>query len=158
MSIHDQKTFLTSIHPFEMLDKVELEKTLNSLNIAYYKKNETLISPEKKSEFLYIVVKGEVGEFREDELIKIYTDANIFDADALIYSKTKDEFKVMEELICFELDKKVFLSLFDTNDKFKDFFIKDLANKIQSAKQKEYSTQLSGFMIAKVYDTYINEP
>ncbi len=158
MSMHDQKTFLRSIHPFEILSEDELNKTLQSLNIAYYKKDEILISPDLKSNFLYIVVKGEVGEYRNNELIKIYTNSNIFDADALIYNNTKDEFTVMEELICFELDKKVFLSLFDTNNIFKDFFIQDLANKIQSAKQKEYSSELSGFMIAKVYDTYIHEP
>jgi CBS domain-containing protein len=158
MSIHDQKTFLKSIHPFEMLSKDELDKTLKSLNVAYYKKDEILISPDLTSQFLYIVVKGEVGEYHDGELIKIYTDANLFDADSLIYGKTKDEFKVIEELICFELDKKVFLSLFEANENFKDFFIQDLANKIQSAKRKEYSTQLSGFMIAKVYDTYIHAP
>lgn len=141
-----------------MLSKVELSKMLNSLNIAYYKKNETLISKDSSSEFLYIVVKGEVGEYKDDELVKIYTDANIFDADVLIYEKSKSEFIVTEELICFELDKKVFLALLDTNTKFKNFFINDLTNKIQSAKQKEYSTQLSGFMIARVYDTYIHTP
>ena len=158
MSLHDQKSFIKSIHPFEMLTNDELTLTLNSLNIAYYKKDETLISKEKLPDFLYIVVKGEVGEFKEGELIKIYGDSNIFDTDSLIYNKTEDEFRVLEELICFELDKKVFLSLLETNSSFKDFFIQGLADKIQSAKQKEYSSELSSFMIARVYDTYIHSP
>ncbi len=158
MSLHDQETFIKSIHPFEMLSSAELALALNSLNIAYYKKDEVLISKQKTANFLYIVVKGEVGEYKEDELIKVYSDSNIFDTDSLIYSKTEYEFKVLEELICFEMDKKVFLSLLDSNSSFKDFFIQDLANKIQSAKQKEYSSELSSFMIARVYDTYIHSP
>ncbi len=158
MSLHDQESFLKSIHPFEMLTQTELNSTLNSMNIAYYKKDSILISPGVESKYLYIVVKGEVGEFHENELIKVYSNSNTFDADSLIYGKTEDSFSVLEELICFELDKKVFLALLETNDVFKNFFIQGLANKIQSAKQKEYSTQLSGFMIAKVFDSYIHEP
>ncbi|MFK5881505.1 MAG: putative nucleotidyltransferase substrate binding domain-containing protein [Sulfurospirillum sp.] len=158
MSLHNQESFIKSIHPFEMLTQEELSLTLNSINIAYYKKDEVLISKEKLPIFLYIIVKGEVGEYRDGELIKVYSDSNIFDTDSLIYNKTDDEFRVMEELICFELDKKVFLSLLDTNGSFKDFFIQDLANKIQSAKQKEYSSELSSFMIARVFDTYIHSP
>lgn len=158
MSLHDQKTFLTSIHPFEMLNIKELDRALNALNIAYYKKDELLISSEKLPNFLYIVVKGEVGEYHNNELVKVYSDSNIFDTDSLIYNKTEDEFKVLEELICFELDKKIFKSLLDENSNFKKFFIQDLADKIQSAKQKEYSGELSSFMIARVCDTYIHSP
>jgi len=158
MSLHDQKSFLTSIHPFEMLTEKELTLALNSLNIAYYKKDILLISNENLPNFLYIIVKGEVGEYHDNELTKVYTDSNFFDTDSLIYEKTENEFIVLEELICFELDKNVFISLIETNEKFKDFFIQDLANKIQSAKRKEYSSELSGFMIAKVYDTYVHAP
>ena len=158
MSLHDQKSFLTSIHPFEMLTEKELTLALHSLNIAYYKKDVLLISNENLPNFLYIIVKGEVGEYHDNELTKVYTDSNFFDTDSLIYEKTENEFIVLEELICFELDKKVFISLLETNEKFKDFFIQDLTNKIQSAKRKEYSSELSGFMIAKVYDTYVHAP
>ena len=158
MSLYDQKSFLTSIHPFEMLSEKELTLVLRSLNIAYYKKDVLLISNEDLPNFLYIIVKGEVGEYHDGELTKVYTDSNFFDTDSLIYEKTENEFIVLEELICFELDKKVFKSLLETNEKFKDFFIQDLANKIQSAKRKEYSSELSSFMIAKVYDTYVHTP
>jgi len=158
MSLHDQEAFLRSIHPFELLTPRELTKAVNSMNIAYYKKNTTLISPENHSNFLYIIVKGEVGEYHNDELVKIYDNSNTFDADSLIYDKTEDTFVVIEELICFEMNKKDFKALLDGNENFKNFYINDLANKIQSAKQKEYTTQMSGFMIARVYDSYLHAP
>ncbi len=158
MSLHDQESFLKSIHPFELLSQKELKNTLEAMNIAYYKKDTVLISPDTKADFLYIVVKGEVGEYHDDELAKIYTNSNIFDADALIYEKSEYTFKVLEELICFEMERKTFLNLLEQNSRFKDFFIQDLADKIQSAKNKEYATQMSGFMIAKVHDTFVHEP
>ncbi len=158
MSLHDQEAFLKSIHPFELLTSKELTKAVNSMDIAYYKKDTTLISPDKLSDFLYLIVKGEVGEFHNDELVKVYNNSNTFDADSLIYDKTEDTFVVIEELICFEMKKKDFKTLLEANENFKKFYISDLADKIQSAKQKEYTTQMSGFMIARVSDSYLHAP
>jgi len=158
MSMYDLEAFLRSIHPFQLLTKPEMAKAIKSINIAYYKKDTVLISPSKASEFLYIAIKGEVGEYHEDELIKVYGTSNSFDADALIYGKTDDSFVVLEELICYELKKEDFFFFLDVNVPFKAYFIQDLANKIQSAKQKEYTTELSGFMMARVQDSYLHEP
>jgi len=158
MSMYDLEAFLRSIHPFQLLSKQEMAKATHSINIAYYKKDTVLISPQTSPEFLYIVMKGEVGEYHEDELIKVYGTSNSFDTDALIYGKSEDSFVVLEELICYELKKEDFLALLDSNASFKAYFIQDLANKIQSAKQKEYTTELSGFMMARVQDSYLHEP
>lgn len=158
MSMYDLEAFVRSIHPFQLLSKSEMGKVIQNMNIAYYKKDTILLSPSQNAAFLYIIIKGEVGEYNEDELIKVYSKSNSFDADALIYSKATATFKVLEELICYELKKEDFLSLLDSNVPFKDYFIKDLAQKIQSAKQKEYTTELSGFMMARVQDSYLHEP
>ncbi|WP_331775697.1 putative nucleotidyltransferase substrate binding domain-containing protein [Sulfurospirillum sp. 1612] len=158
MSLLDQKSFLKSIHPFEILSHDQIEQTLSSMNIGYYTQDTVLISKNTASNFLYIIVKGKVGEYHDGELIKVYSNSNIFDADSLIDGKTEETFSVLEELICFELDKKTFLNLLEQNQEFKDFFIQGFANKIQSAKQKEYTTQFSSFMLAKVRDTYTHTP
>lgn len=158
MSLHDQEAFLKSIHPFELLNPQELKKTTNSMDIAYYKKDTVLISPSTPPESLFVIVKGEVGEYHNDELVKVYSNSNTFDADSLIYDKSEDSFIVLEELICLEIKKEDFKKLIEVNSAFKKYYINDLANKIQSAKQKEYSTQMSGFMIARVSDTYLHAP
>ncbi|MBL0686555.1 MAG: cyclic nucleotide-binding/CBS domain-containing protein [Sulfurospirillum sp.] len=158
MSLHDQEAFLKSVHPFELLTPKELTKAVNSMDIAYYKKDTTLISTDNISNFLYLIIKGEVGEYHNDELVKVYNNSNTFDADSLIYQKTEDSFRVLEELICFEMKKDDFKALMDSNIEFKNYYIKDLANRIQSVKQKEYSTQMSGFMIARVTDSYLHKP
>jgi len=158
MSLHDQEAFLKSIHPFELLTPKEVKKAVTSMDIAYYVKDTILISPDKISEFLYLIIKGEVGEYHKGELIKVHDNANTFDADSLIYDKTEDTFTVLEELICFEMKKQDFKDLMESNTQFKNFFIQDLANKIQSSKHKEYTTQMSGFMIARVSDSYLHQP
>ena len=158
MSLQDHEAFLRSIHPFELLDTKEIARVTRAMTIAYYPKDTVLISPTILPQCLYIIIKGEVGEYHNDQLIKVYHNPNSFDADALLYNKTDDTFKVHEELLCFEIKKEDFKALLETNEAFKAYFLTDLANRIQSAKQKEYSTQLSGFMIAKITDSYIHEP
>lgn len=158
MSLHDQAAFLSSIHPFEYLNSKDLTKSIEAMDINYHSKNTTLISPENISDSLYIIIKGEVGEYQDDELVKVYHNMDIFDADTLIYQKTAHTFKVTEELICYEMPKEAFKTLLESNKDFKSYFITDLANKIQARKQKEYSTQLSGFMIARISESYLHEP
>ena len=100
MSMYDLEAFLRAIHPFQLLSKQEMSKAIGAMNIAYYKKETVLLSSSKPSEFLYIIIKGEVGEYSGDELLKVYSKSNSFDADALIYNKSENSFKVLEELIC----------------------------------------------------------
>ena len=94
MSMYDLEAFLRSIHPFQLLTKQEMAKAIGAMNIAYYRKETLLLTLSKPSEFLYIVIKGEVGEYNNDELLKVYCKSNSFDADALIYNKSENSFKV----------------------------------------------------------------
>jgi len=157
MSLRDQESFLSNIHPFEALNKNQINNCIQHMDIAYYPKDSVLISPEKVSSHFFIIIKGSVYEYHEDEVIMDYHQEDSFDANSLIYNESKNTFKVKEDLICYELEKTIFLKLIEENQKFKDFFLKNLVNKIQTLKNKEYTSDLSSFMIAKVDDTIIHE-
>ena len=159
MSLKDQKTFLSKIHPFEVLNQEEMEICIKHMDIAYYPKGSILINPEKIPNQFFIIIKGSVYEYSIDnEIIMDYQEEDSFDSNSLIYGKTTNTFKVHEELICYELEKTIFLKLIEQNQQFKDYFLKDLVNKIQLLKDKEYASELSSFMISKVEDTLIHEP
>ncbi|MDN5052682.1 DUF294 nucleotidyltransferase-like domain-containing protein [Aliarcobacter butzleri] len=158
MSIQDQESFLSNIHPFEVLTPSQMAMCIQHMDIAYYPKDTILISPEKIPEHFFIIIKGSVYEYSNENIVVMdYQHEDSFDSNSLIYGKCDHTFKVNEELICYEIEKKTFLSLIEKNQEFKDFFLKDLVNKIQSLKDKEYTSQLSSFMIAKVGDTLIHE-
>ncbi|MCG3668175.1 DUF294 nucleotidyltransferase-like domain-containing protein [Aliarcobacter butzleri] len=158
MSIQDQESFLSNIHPFEVLTPSQMAMCIQHMDIAYYPKDTILISPEKIPEHFFIIIKGSVYEYSNENIVVMdYQHEDSFDSNSLIYGKCNHTFKVNEELICYEIEKKTFLSLIEKNQEFKDFFLKDLVNKIQSLKDKEYTSQLSSFMIAKVGDTLIHE-
>lgn len=159
MSIQDQKIFLSNIHPFQVLTSEQMEMCIKHMDIAYYPKGSILINPEKIPNYFFIVIKGSVYEYsKEDIVLMDYQNQDSFDSNSLIYGKCANTFKVFEDLICYEIEKKSFLKLIELNQQFKDYFLNDLVNKIQSLKDKEYTSELSSFMIAKVEDTLIHEP
>lgn len=158
MSLHDQKNFIKEIHPFGKLTEYELDKALKNMDIAYYPKDTVLISKEKISDSFFIIIKGEVNEYNNDELTFVYHEQDGFDADSLIYHKTESKFVVNEDLICYELKKTIFLDLIGSNKKFESFFLKNLSARFQSLKNQEYGSEISSFMFARVSDIYIHEP
>jgi len=158
MSIQDQESFLSKIHPFEVLTPSQMATCVQHMDIAYYPKDTVLISLDKIPEHFFIIIKGSVLEYNAENIVVMdYQSEDTFDSNSLIYGKCDNTFKVNEELICYEIEKQTFLNLIEKNQAFKDFFLKDLVNKIQTLKNKEYTSQLSSFMIAKVEDTLIHE-
>lgn len=159
MSLRDQQSFLSNIHPFEELTQAQMDICIRHMDISYYPKDTVLLSPEKIHDHFFIIIKGSVHEYNEDdELIMDYHHEDSFDANSLIYNECKSTFKSYEDLICYELEKETFLKLLKENNKFEDFFLNNLVNKFQVLKDKEYTSDLSGFMIAKVADTLLHEP
>ncbi|WP_320036278.1 DUF294 nucleotidyltransferase-like domain-containing protein [Halarcobacter sp.] len=158
MSLRDQKSFLSNIHPFELLTEEQMDICIRHMDIAYYAKDEILITPEKIPNHFFVVIKGIVHEYKEDEVLMDYHHQDSFDGNSLIYGKSKNSFKVYEDLICYEIEKKIFLQLVEENEGFKNFFLTNLVNKFQTLKQKEYKSELSSFMIAKVSDTILHPP
>ncbi len=157
MSLRDQKAFLSNIHPFKVLNENQMDKCINNMDIAYYPKDSTLINPENIPNYFFIIIKGIVHEYKNEELVMNYHHEDSFDANSLIYGKSKNTFKVYEDLICYELEKKIFLDLIEENSEFKNFFLNNLVHKIQTLKNKEYTSELSSFMISRVEDTLIHE-
>jgi len=159
MSLRDQESFLSNIHPFEVLSPEQMNLCIKHMDIAYYPKDTVILSPEKISKHFFIIIKGTVHEITsEDELVMDFHQEDSFDANSLIYGECKNSFIVKEDLICYELEKKTFLQLVEENAEFKQFFLNNLVNKLQDLKEKKYTSELSSFMIAKVDDTVIHEP
>ena len=159
MSLRDQESFLSNIHPFEVLTEEQMNLCIKNMDIAYYPKDTTILSPDKNSTHYFIIIKGTVHEISTDnELVMDFHQEDSFDANALIYNECKNNFVVKEDLICYELEKKAFLTLIEQNAEFKEFFLNNLVNKLQNLKEKKYTSELSSFMIARVDDKVIHTP
>jgi CBS domain-containing protein len=155
MSILDQRKLIESIHPFELLSSNELDNLMQKIDIAYYTKDTLLLSKSLPSVAFYIIIKGSVNEYVEEELHNVYSQGDSFDADALIYEKTQSKFVVDEELICYEIKKDDFLELMQ-NKKVQSFFLQDFVSRHQHLKDYEAQSDLTPFLMSKVSDMYLH--
>ncbi len=158
MSLFDQKQLLASMHPFDLLEDRVLEQLMRQMDIAYYPKDTVLIAPRVEAVCLYIIIKGSVHEYVDDELTNVYGAMDSFDANALIYAKTSKRFVVEEDLICYELPKQSFMDLIQDYDAFQSYYLEDFVTKHQQLKQLKQQTELTPFMVARVGEIYLHEP
>jgi len=155
LSILDQRKLVESIHPFGLLSSVELDKLMQKIDIAYYTKDTLLISKSIPSIAFYIIIKGAVNEYIDEELHNVYSQGDSFDADALIYHTTQSRFVVAEDLICYEIKKEDFLELMQ-NKKIQSFFLQDFVSRHQHLKEYEAQSELTPFLMSRVSDIYLH--
>ncbi|MDD5373565.1 MAG: putative nucleotidyltransferase substrate binding domain-containing protein [Sulfurimonas sp.] len=155
MSIQDQRKLIESIHPFELLSSTTMDNLMSKIDIAYYPNGTLLISPTIFSIAFYIIIKGSVTEYIDDEIHNVYGSGDSFDADALIYGKTKAKFIVDEDLICYEIKKDDFLDLMQ-DKKVQGYFLQDFITRHQQLKEYDQQSDLSPFLISKVSDIFLH--
>lgn len=155
MSILDQKKLIESIHPFELLSSDELSNLMKKIDIAYYPKDTVLIAKNLPSIAFYIIIKGYVCEYIDDNLHTVYGEGDSFDADSLIYGKTQSKFIVSEDLICYEIKKEDFLDLIQ-NKRIQEYFLQDFVSRHQHLKEHSQQSELTPFLVSKVGDIYLH--
>lgn len=156
MSILDQRKLIKSIHPFDLLGEKDLDSLMGKIDIAYYTKDTLLISKTLPSIAFYIIIKGSVTEYIDDEIHNVYSSGDSFDADALIYNKTDGRFVVEEDLICYEIKKDDFLDLMQ-DKRVQGYFLSDFVSRHQNLKYHDSQSELTPFLMAKVTDIYIHK-
>lgn len=156
MSILDQRKLIESIHPFELLSSSSLDNLMGKIDIAYYTKDTLLISKTLPSIAFYIIIKGSVNEYVDDELHNVYGEGDSFDADAIIYSKTEGKFIVDEDLICYEIKKDDFLELMQ-DKRVQSYFLQDFVSRHQHLKDYDAQSDLTPFLMSRVSDMYLHE-
>jgi len=156
LSILDQRKLIESIHPFELLESTTLDNLMKKIDIAYYPKDTLLISKNLPSIAFYIIIKGSVAEFIEEELHNVYSAGDSFDADALIYEKCESRFVVDEDLICYEIKKEDFLDLMQ-NKNVQSYFLQDFVTRHQHLKEHDAQSDLTPFLMSRVSDMFLHE-
>lgn len=157
MSILEQKTFLRSIHPFEHLNKVQLENFAQSIDIVYFKKDEIIQKSEIQPTHLYFVLKGIVQERNEEEVLSIFQKKEIFDPVSLIENYSKNTFVTVQETICYALPREIFINTLHENVELESYFFQTISQKLNKNIHNEKNKEMANIMIAKVKDAKIHK-
>lgn len=156
MSILEQKTFLTSIHPFEHLNKVQLEEFTSNIDIVYFKKNEIIQKEESEPTHLYFVIKGIVQEKLNDEVLSIFSKNEIFDPVSLIENYSKHSFMTAQETICYSLPREFFIKTLHENSELESYFFQSISQKLNNHIDQEKNKDMANIMVAKIKDAKIH--
>ncbi len=98
--------------PFSLLDNESLTLIEDNAQIAYYPKDTLLIDAHVIPSTFFFIIKGIVEAKESEELIDIYQNDDVFGGIELIKQQpSKYQYRVNEELICYEIPKEVFLEL-----------------------------------------------
>ncbi len=155
MSKFDQRKLIESIHPFELLSSVTLDNLMKKIDIAYYPKDTLLLSKNLPSIAFYIIIKGSVAEYIDDEIHSVFGAGDSFDANALIYGTCEGRFIVDEDLICYEIKKDDFLDLMQ-DKRVQSYFLQNFVTRHQHLKDYDAQSSLTPFLMSKVSDMYLH--
>ncbi|MGA1931906.1 putative nucleotidyltransferase substrate binding domain-containing protein [Arcobacter sp. YIC-464] len=156
MSILEQKAFLSSIHPFEHLTKVQLDEFSEHIDIVYFKKDEIIQKQGEEPKFLYFVLKGIVQEKQEDEVLSIFSKNELFDAISLIENYSKHTFVTAQETICYSLPREVFIKTLHANSELESYFFQSISQKLNNHINQEKNKEIANIMVAKVKDANVH--
>ena len=157
MSILEQKSFLSSIHPFESLSPNQLDTFVENLDIVYFKANETIQQEGANPESLFFILKGLVQEKQNDEVLSIYSKNEIFDSISLIENYSKNSFITTEETICYTLPREIFIKTLHENQTLETYFFQSISDKLNNNIHHEKNKDMANIMIAKVKDATIHK-
>jgi CBS domain-containing protein len=137
--------------PFSLLDEKTLKVIEASSQIAYYPEETVIIEEESLPQNVFVIIKGVVKATEGDELTDLYHANDTFGAIEMIRKKGgKDSYVVIEELICFEIPKDVFLNVTKENKAFKTYFLSSLVERMEMMKEKKENIKASEMMLARV--------
>lgn len=157
MSILEQKTFISSIHPFESLTPNQLDTFVENIDIVYFKEHEIVQKNESEPTHLYFVLKGLIQEKLEDEVLSIYSKNEIFDSISLIENYSKNSFVTAEETICYTLPREIFINILHENNILKNYFFQSISEKLNNNINHEKNKEMANIMVAKIKDAKIHK-
>ncbi len=144
--------------PFSLLDTNAIKEFEYAGQIAYYPSGTILVEAGHVFEMLYIIIKGRVEAYHEDELINVYDTHDSFGGiEHLKQHHSNERYIVSEELICYEIPKHVFIAICEKNHAFRDYFIASLVERADLLKEKQEYASMSDLMVARLEKNLLHD-
>lgn len=145
--------------PFNQLDDNQRMILCDSLDIAYFRKTEYILTPNNESLYLHIIIKGEVEERSVDnhEVFAHYTTDDLFDVRSMFEPNVRHQYIALEDTLSYLLPKAVFLDLYHSNHQFAAYFDNNLARR-QALLEANQQQHLSEFILTKVDESVCHPP
>ncbi len=146
--------------PFDRLTNKQQAQLRSSLDVAYYRTRDVILSSGQTNPHLHILIKGAVEERSEDqsEVFAHYANDDMFDVRSLFEDKVRHQYVALEDTLSYLLPKETFLELYYENGQFAAYFDNNLSKRqalIEAAQQQQ---NLAEFILTKVDKSIYHPP
>jgi len=150
---------LKTYPPFTILNKKEYDCIEKDAQIAYYPNDTLLLRKDEIPQTFFVVIKGTVEVLDDnEEHIDIYHTNDTFGGIEIIQDQPSSyNYKVTEELICFEIPKASFLDICANNKQFSSYFFSSIVERLDMLKEKKEYASLSDLMIARLDESILHK-
>ena len=144
-----------SASPFDCLDAHEQRLVRDSVDIAYYRADETILDPGMVPAWLCVVIKGHVSQFDGQELVSTYGPADCFDGRSLVAGRASSRFVAAEEVLVYQLAKAAVSELISRNATFSALLFADLSIKLHALAQRHSQRELQAVTMSRVAEAFL---
>jgi CBS domain-containing protein len=134
--------FNFSASPFDCLTLDEQRLVRDSVDIAYYRAGQTILDLGATPTHLFVIIKGYVSQFDEDEIVATYGPDDCFDGRGLVAGRTSSRFTAAEEVVSYQLARQAVSDLIASNSTFGALLFSDLGSKLGALSQRQSQHEL----------------
>lgn len=147
--------FNFSASPFDCLSADERELVRDHVDIEYFRAEAVILDPGVQPTHLFVLIKGYVQQFDDDELIATYGPDDCFDGRSLMAGKVNGRFVAAEEVVLYRLAKEAVTELIASNATFGALLFSDLSKKLSALSERSSQHELQSLTMAKVEQTVV---
>ena len=144
-----------SASPFDCLDADEQRLVRDSVDIAYFRADETLLDPGIEPSHLFVVIKGHVTQFDGDEPVTTFGPSDCFDGRSLVAGRASSRFIAAEEVVAYELAKVAVNELISRNATFGALLFSDLSIKLGALAQRHSQREMQALTMSRVAEAFL---
>ncbi len=147
--------FPFSASPFDCLNKQEQRLVADSVDIAYFKQGEIILDIGSTPTHLFVIIKGFVRQYENDEELAVYGPDDAFDGRGLMAGKVSSQFIAAEEVIAYQLAKATVRELISDNATFGALIFADLSNKLNALAKRRSQYEMNSLSLAQVSQAFL---
>ncbi|OEF29404.1 DUF294 nucleotidyltransferase-like domain-containing protein [Vibrio rumoiensis] len=144
--------FNMTLAPFDRLSEQEQQRLRSSLDVAYFRQSDTILTPGKSADHLFIMIKGIVEETDDQgsEVFAHYSTEDLFDVRSQIDGVIKHRYTALEDTLAYLLPQSIFMALYQANPQFAAYFDNNLSKRQALIDNAHKQQNLAEFMLTKV--------
>ncbi|CAE6924099.1 DUF294 nucleotidyltransferase-like domain-containing protein [Vibrio sp. B1FLJ16] len=146
--------------PFDRLTSQQQARLRSSLDVAYYRTLDVILSSGQTNPHLHILIKGAVEERSKDqnEVFAHYANDDMFDVRSLFEESVRHQYVALEDTLSYLLPKETFLELYNENGQFAAYFDNNLSKRQELIETAQQQQNLAEFILTKVDKSIYHPP